>query len=129
MEQPIRLLQFLVCKEFRQLQQDAFAAEKIQTNFYATKFPFRFGVLYVVTCWRKDSRFHKEVIEYTTDYGKSVRSAHMDIEPAKDSVIFRWHTHRVPSDFAIEKPTTLTVRVLLDSRPVFESCLLIEKTP
>ena len=129
MDHPIQLLQFVICREFRQLQQDTFTADKIHTNLYAAKFPFRLGVLYVVTCWRKDGRFHKEVIEYATDYGTSARSPHMDIEPAKDSVIFRWHTHRVPSEFVIEKPATLTVRVLLDSRPVFESYLLIEKAP
>ena len=129
MNHQIQLLQFLVCKEFRQESQDLFTADKILTNIYTSKFPFYFGPLYVVTCWRKDSRFHKEVIEYATDYGTSVRSPHMDIEPAKDSVIFRWHTHRFPSDFSIGRPTVLTIRVILDWKTLLETYLLIEKTP
>ena len=80
-----------------------------------------------MTCWQKDKRFHKEVIEYSTDYGASIRSPHMDIEPVVDSVLFRWHTHQFPTDFPIEKASLLTVRVLLDGKPVFESSLLIEK--
>ena len=128
MEKEIQLLQFFICKEFRQEKQDHFTAELIHSNLTSPKFPFRFGKLYAVTCWRKDRRFHKEVIEYATDYGTSVRSPHMDIEPVTDSVLFRWHKHVFPTDLAIKKPTLLTVRVILDRRPVFESYVLIEKS-
>jgi len=127
MNTEIKLLQFFFCKEFRQQKQDFFLAEGVQTNFYVPRFPFYFRKFYAVTCWRKDHRFHKEVIEYNTDYGASVRSPHMDIEPVKGSVIFRWHTHLFPSDFAIEKPTALTAHVFLDGKVVFESYLLVEK--
>lgn len=127
MEREIRLLQFFIAKEFHELKQDSFQAGAVQSNLYVPKFPYYFSKLYAVTCWRKDSRFHKEVIEYATDYGTSLRSPHMDIEPVKDSVLFRWHTHRFPTDFVIERPTTLTVRVILDGLVRFESYLLIEK--
>ena len=123
----IQLLQFFFCREFQQEKQDQFTVAGVSTNFYVSRFPFHLKQFYAVTCWRKDPRFHKEVIEYATDYGASARSPHMDIEPVKGSVLFRWHTHRFPPDFAIEKPTILTVRVLLDMHPVFESYLLIEK--
>lgn len=129
MDGEIQLLQFFICKEFRQEKQDHFTAELIHSNLTAPKFPFRLGKVYAVTCWRKDQRFHKEVIEYRTAYGASCRSPHMDVEPVTDSVLFRWHKHVFPRNFAIEKPTILTVRVLLDGRAVFESYLLIEKSP
>ncbi len=129
MHAEIQLLQFFICKDFRQEKQDHFTAELIHSNLYAPKFPFRVPRFYAVTCWRKDERFHKEVIEYSTGYGASVRSPHMDIEPVMDSVIFRWHKHPFPADFTIEKPTTLSVRVVLDREIHFESYLLIEKTP
>ena len=125
----IQLLQFLICREFRQEKQDCFTAEMVQSNLYVPKFPYYFTKLYAVTCWRKDKRFHKEVIEYTTDYGASVRSPHMDIEPVTDSVLFRWHTHPFPTDFVIEKPTLLHVRVILDWKVLCHSYLLIEKVP
>jgi len=129
MDGEIQLLQFFIAKDFRLEKQDTFTADGIRGNLSARKFPFRLPHLYAVTCWRKDSRFHKEVIEYATGYGASVRSPHMDIEPVTDSVIFRWHKHPFPSDFAIEKPTTLTIRVILDREIHFESYLLIEKAP
>ena len=129
MNSEIQLLQFLICEEFKQEKQDGYTAQLIQSNFYTSSFPFYFENLYVVTCWRKDQRFHKEVIEYATDYGTSVRTPHMDIEPMKDSVIFRWHTHRVPTDFVIQQPTILTIRVILDWKVRFESHLLIEQRP
>lgn len=129
MEDQIQLLQFFLCREFRQDRQDEYTAERIQSNLYAPRFPFSLGTLCAVTCWRKDKRFHKEVIEYAADYGESIRSPHMDIEPITSSVLFRWHKHLMPAHFVIKKPTTLTVRVILDRRTVFESCLLIEKTP
>lgn len=127
MGRQIRLLQFFICSQFHQEKQDSFKAEGLKSNLYVSRFPHRFRQLYAVTCWLKDKRFHKEVVEYATDYGASVRSPHMDIEPVTDSVLFRWHTHRFPDDFPIEKPTILTVRVFLDGRAVTESYLLIEK--
>ena len=129
MGRQIQLLQFFICKEFRQEKQDHFTAELIHSNLYVPKFPFHFGKLYAVTCWRKDQRFHKEVIEYATEEGSLVRSPHMDIEPVTDSVLFRWHKHTFPTHFRISKPTLLTLRIILDGRPVFESYLLIEKSP
>ena len=125
----IQLLQFLICKEFREEGQDAYFAGLVRSNLYVAEFPCYLNDLHAVTCWRKDNRFHKEVIEYVTDYGKSVKSPHMDIEPAKGSVIFRWHAHQFPTDFAIEKQTVLTVRVILDWEVKFESQLMIEKRP
>ena len=125
----IQLLQFLICKEFREQKQDCYTAELVHSNLYAPRFPFSPGRLYVVTCWRKDQRFHKEVIEYATVYGASAKSPPMDIEPVTDTVLFRWHKHVVPSDFVIERPTLLTIRVILDWKVHFESYLLIEKTP
>ncbi len=129
MDEEIRLLQFVICKKFQQHKQDAYLVESVLSNLYAPSFPFYLDPLYVVTCWRKDQRFHKEVIEYATDYGAVVRSPHMDIEPIKDSVLFRWHTHLFPRDFAIEKPTTLTIRVILDWKVMWESWILIEEQP
>ncbi len=129
MTHEIELLQLLICKEFRQAKQDSFTAEMVQTNFYVPKFPFYFDRLHAVTCWRKDTRFHKEVIEYATDYGTSVRSPHMDIEPVTDHVVFRWHTHPFPTDFVIERPTMLSVRIFLDGKEHFKTYLLIEKLP
>jgi len=128
MDGEVQLLQFFICKEFRQEKQDHFTAELVHSNLTAPKFPFRLGKTYAVTCWRKDRRFHKEVIEYVTDYGATRRSPHMDIEPVTDSVLFRWHKHAFPTDLAIEKPCLLTVRVILDRKAVFESYLLIEKS-
>jgi len=125
----MQLLQFLICKEFREQGQDAYIGDLVRSNLYVPEFPFYLSGLHAVTCWRKDERFHKEVIEYATDYGESVKSPHMDIEPAKDSVIFRWHAHQFPTDFAIERPTILTIRVILDWEVKFESQLMIEKKP
>ena len=129
MEDQIQLLQFFLCKEFRQERQDEYTAERIQSNIYVPRFPFSPGPLYAVTCWRKDRRFHKEVIEYAADYGESIRSPHMDIEPVTSSVLFRWHKHLIPAHFVIKQPTTLAIRVILDSRNVFETYVLIEKGP
>ncbi len=129
MESKIQLLQFFICREFRQEKQDAYTAELVRSNLYVPSFPYHFTQLYAVTCWRKDERFHKEVIEYSTDYGVSVRTPPMDIEPVKGSVLFRWHTHHFPKDFAIEKPTHLHLKVILDWKEHFESYLMIEKVP
>ena len=126
-EGEIQLLQFFICKEFELEKQDQYTAKLIHSNLYAQTFPFSLGKLYAVTCWRKDKRFHKEVIEYATDYGESIRSPHMDIEPVTSSVIFRWHKHLFPAQLVIKEPTVLTVRVILDWNVKFESYLLIEK--
>jgi hypothetical protein len=122
----IKLLQFLICEKFSQQKNDGYLAELVRSNLTLPQFPAFLNDLYVVTCWRKDERFHKEVIEYATDYGTSVRSPHMDIEPVRDSVLYRWHTHHFPVDFSIEKPTLLKIRVILDGEAQFESHLLIE---
>jgi hypothetical protein len=127
MKDQIQLLQFLICRDFRTEGQDAYAGQAILGNLYEAKFPFFFDRLFAVTCWRKDKKFHKEVLEYETDYGAKVRSPHMDIEPVTDSVLFRWHKHQFPSDFAVEKPTHLTVRVILDWEVKWESYILIEQ--
>ncbi|MBI1977382.1 MAG: hypothetical protein HYS55_01365 [Candidatus Omnitrophica bacterium] len=122
-----QLLQFLVCRDFREEKQDFFTAESVHSNIYVHRFPATLKNFYVVTCWRKDEKFHKEVIEFETAYGEVIRTAHTDIEPISDSVLFRWHKHPFPEDFKIKESTTLTVRVYLDNQPRFESYLLIEK--
>lgn len=127
MHSRIQLLQFFVCKDFQQGKQDYYTAALVHSNLTVPHFPYYFDQIYAVTCWRKDERFHKEVIEYSTDYGTSTRTPHMDIEPITDSVLFRWHKHPFPKDFAIEKPTLFTLRVILDWKVLFESYLLIEK--
>jgi len=124
----IQLLQFLICREFRPNRKDSYTGENILGNIYTSNFPFYFDQYYAVTCWRKDKKFHKEVIEYETDEGDKFRSPHMDIEPVTDSVLFRWHKHRFPPTMAIPKPTHLTVRVILDWKVCWESYILIEKT-
>ena len=129
MTDAIRLLQFLICKEFRTERQDYYTAVHVHSNIYVPKFPYYFDQLMAVTCWRKDERFHKEVIEYETSEGKKIKSPHMDIEPITDSVLFRWHKHQFPSHFAIEKPTTLTVRVILDWKVYWETYILLEQAP
>ena len=127
METKIQLLQFIICKDFTQGPNDCYKADMIHSNLYVPKFPFFFEKTFAVTCWRKDTKFHKEVIEYATDYGTETKSAHMDIEPVTNSVFFRWHKHQFPADFAIEKPTLLTVRVVLDWETLFQSYIMIEK--
>ncbi len=129
MPDQIQLLQFLICGEFELGKQDAYTAKIIHSNIYAEQFPYRFPKTYVVTCWRKDERFHKEVIEYATDYGETVKSPPMDIEPVTSSVLFRWHKHQFPSELSMSKPAILTVRVILDWKTVFESYLMIEQAP
>jgi hypothetical protein len=129
MEKEIQLLQFLVCREFTPGQNDSYTAEGMHSNVYVPRFPHTFELTYAVTCWRKDKKFHKEVIEYETDYGKKMRSPHMDIEPVTNSVLFRWHKHQFPPDLTIDKPSILTVRVILDWKVMFESYLMIEQAP
>ncbi|MDP3919877.1 MAG: hypothetical protein Q8R76_03625 [Candidatus Omnitrophota bacterium] len=126
-DKKIQLLQFLVCKGFSAQSNDCYTGESVLSNIYVPKFPFYFDNLFAVTCWRKDERFHKEVIQYVTGYGTSTKSPHMDIEPLRDSVLFRWHKHRFPTNFAIEEPTQLTVQVVLDWEVKFETYILIEK--
>ncbi len=123
----LRLLQFLICRDFNEEKQDSFLAQSVHSNIFAPKFPIQLDGFFVVTCWQKDKKFHKEVIEYETAYGALTRTPHMDIEPVTDSVIFRWHKHPFPANFAIKEPTVLTIRVILDMKVQFESCLLIEK--
>ena len=129
MEDQIRLLQFLICKEFRSERQDQYTAVGVHNNLYVPRFPHQFSETYAITCWRKDKRFHKEVIEYATDYGASSKSPHMDIEPITDSVLFRWHKHQFPSQLTIEKTTILTIRVILDWKPLWETYIMIEQSP
>ena len=123
----IELLQFVICKEFREESQDNFFAGFVVSNIYVPNFPHTLNYLNAVTCWRKDAKFHKEVIEYETDYGVSFKSPHMDIEPARGSVYFRWHAHQFPAKLIIEKPTKLTVRVILDWETKFESYIVVEE--
>ncbi len=127
MEKEIQLLQFMICRDFTPDKNDCYSVEAVHSNLYVPKFPYYFSKTCAITCWRKDKRFHKEVIEYATDYGKLFRSPHMDVEPITDSVLFRWHKHQFPTDFAIEKPTLLTIRVILDWKVLFESYLMIEQ--
>lgn len=129
MEEKIQLLQFFICEKFEAQKKDGYLVEGARSNIYVPSLPHRLNYLYVVTCWRKDSRFHKEVIEYETDEGFRVKSAHMDIEPMKGNILFRWHTHRFPQQLVIEKNTTLRIRVILDWEVAFESYVLVEKTP
>ena len=127
--EPIRLLQFFICEEFEFDADDGCRSQKIRSNLYVPSFPCKLDQLYVVTCWKKDERFHKEVLEYVLDDGAVIKTPHMDIEPVTNHVLFRWHKHRFPADWAIEKPTTLTVRVILDWVVQWETCLLVEGTP
>src|SRR3989338_5047320 len=127
MEDEIKLLQFLICREFREEKRDVFAAEAVHSNVYVSHFPATLKEFYAVTCWRKDKKFHKEVLEFETAYGANVRTPHTDIEPVTDSVLFRWHKHPFPQNFTIEEPTILTVRIYLDKELKFESYILIEK--
>lgn len=123
----IQLLQFFICRDFTADRGDTYLGQNILGNLYVDAFPYHFDQLYAVTCWRKDERFHKEVIEYETDEGDVARSAHMDIEPITNSVLFRWHKHRFPRNFTVQKPTHLSIKVILDSHVVWKSYILIEK--
>lgn len=127
MAEEIKLLQCLVCKEFRQQGHDQYTAQGVLSNLNVPEFPCQLSNLYVVTCWQKDKRFHKEVIEYVTADGKTVRSAHTDIEPATNNIIFRWHKHPFPAQLTIEESSVLTIRVILDWKVYFETCLMVEK--
>ena len=129
MEETIKLLQFVICKEFRHDKQDHYIAEMVHSNLYVPKFPCSLARTFAVTCWRKDKKFHKEVLEYKMGEGPAVKSPHMDIEPVTSSVLFRWHKHEFPSNLVIDKPGLLTIRVILDWNVYFESYLMIEQAP
>ena len=120
----------MICRDFHLGgKQDFYTAESVHSNLYVSRFPHRFEATYVITCWRKDSRFHKEVLEYAFEDGTVIKTPHMDIEPVTDSVLFRWHKHLFPADLEIRKPGLLTIRVNLDWKPMFESYVMIEKAP
>jgi len=123
----IQLLQFFICKEFQTQKHDSYLGEAILSNLYVPSFPYHFDKIFAVTCWRKDKKFHKEIIEYETEDGKKAKSAHMDIEPVTSSVLFRWHKHRFPTSLVVLKPTYLTIRVILDWKVLWESYILIEQ--
>ncbi|MBU9888664.1 MAG: hypothetical protein KTQ49_02190 [Candidatus Omnitrophica bacterium] len=125
----VRLLQFMICKDFEPGPQDCYAAQWVRSNLHVRDYPYRFDSLYAVTCWRKDKMFHKEVIEYSTDDGRIVKTAPMDIEPVTSSVLFRWHKHAFPANFEIKEDSLLHIRVILDWKVHFESYLMIEKKP
>jgi len=126
MPDEIQLLQFIICKDFRHDKQDYFIADQVHSNIYAKEFPLQLSDVYVVTCWRKDQKFHKEVIEYQTEKGEPVRTPHMDIEPVTDSVLFRWHKHQFPTNLVIAEPTILTIRVILDWKLHWQTYIMIE---
>lgn len=123
----IQLLQFFICENFSPEKQDGYKIEGARSNIYVPKFPHPLSDLKIVTCWKKDQKFHKEVIEYQVEDGQVFKSAPMDIEPMKDEIFFRWHTHRFPPDLIIKKSCVLWIRVVLDWKTQFESYLLIEK--
>lgn len=128
MAQDIQLLQFLICERFQVLRRDGYLVEGLRSNLHVPSFPHQLKNLFAVTCWRKDDRFHKEVIEYEAEGQEPLRSPHMDIEPVRDPILFRWHTHRFPAALTVQKPGILWVRVILDWKVQFESYLLIEKS-
>ena len=117
----------MICKSFESGAQDSYAATQVKSNLHVPSFPYRFDKLYAVTCWRKDKKFHKEVIEYATEDGRVLKTPPMDIEPVTSSVLFRWHKHAFPSELEIQKDGLLHIRVILDWKVNFESYLMIEK--
>jgi len=128
-EENIRLLQFTLCKDFETGEQDCYTAHQVRSNMHVPAYPYHFDKLYAVTCWRKDKRFHKEVLEYATEDGHIIKTPPMDIEPITSSVLFRWHKHAFPSDLVIKEDGLLHIRVILDWKVHFESYLMIEKRP
>ncbi len=123
----IKLLQFMICKDFEPGEQDTYAAAQVRSNLHVPSFPYHFDKLYAVTCWRKDTRFHKEVIEYELADGRVIKTPPMDIEPVTSSVLFRWHKHAFPKDLEIKEDSLLHIRVILDWKVCWESYLMIEK--
>ena len=125
----IALHQFILCESFSLLADDGYSAKGVRSNLYVPSFPYCFDNLFVVTCWRKDERFHKEVIEYAYESDVIFRTAHMDIEPVTSQVLFRWHTHKIPPEVILPREGTLKIRVVLDWNVLFEPYLLVEKRP
>ena len=125
--EPIQLLQFFVCEEFEFDTDDGYQAQKIRSNLYVPSFPCHLEQLNVVTCWKKDERFHKEVLEYELEDGTVIKTPHMDIEPVTNQVLFRWHKHRFPSELQITKNSLLHIRVVLDWEKKWETYLMVEK--
>ena len=125
----IKLLQFMVCKDFESGEQDGYKADQVRSNLYVPTFPYHFDHLYAVTCWRKDTMFHKEVIEYELPDGQVIKTPPMDIEPVTSSVLFRWHKHAFPKNLAVKENSLLHIRVILDWKVCWESYLMIEKHP
>ncbi len=125
--EPIQLLQFFVCEDFEFDADDGYKAQKIRSNLYVPSFPCKLDQLFVVTCWKKDERFHKEVLEYELEDGTVIKTPHMDIEPVTNHVLFRWHKHRFPNNLQIKKDSLLHIRVVLDWDTKWETYLMIEK--
>ncbi len=123
----IQLLQFSICKKFETKENDCYTAHLVRSNMVVPSFPYYFNDIYAVTCWRKDKKFHKEVLEYSTADGAVFKTQPMDIEPVTSSVLFRWHKHAFPSNFPIKQDGLLRIKVILDWKIMFESYLLIEK--
>lgn len=126
-DEPIQLLQFFICEDFEFDAEDGYKAQKIRSNLYVPSFPCKLDQLFVVTCWKKDARFHKEVLEYVLEDGTIIKTPHMDIEPVTNHVLFRWHKHRFPSNLQIKKDSLLHIRVVLDWDKKWETYLMIEK--
>ena len=126
-DKAIQLLQFVICRDFLLEGDDAYTGKSIYSNLTVPDFPYQFSDTYAVTCWRKDKRFHKEVIEYTTEDGSVFRTPPMDIEPITNSVLFRWHKHLFPPELSIKASGLLTLRVILDWKVFFETYVMIEK--
>ncbi|HOE69129.1 MAG TPA: hypothetical protein PLH16_05720 [Candidatus Omnitrophota bacterium] len=123
----IRLLQFMVCREFSDGPRDCYDAKACLSNLHVPSYPYRFEKIYAVTCWRKDRKFHKEVLEYGLPDGQLVKTAPMDIEPVTSSVLFRWHKHAFPSGLVIREDSLLHIRVILDWKPLWETYIMVEK--
>ncbi len=128
-DENIRLLQFVICRDFATGKDDCYTANLVRSNMYVPAFPYHFDGLYAVTCWRKDKKFHKEVLEYSTDDGQIIKTPPMDIEPVTSSVLFRWHKHAFPTGLVIKEDGLLHIKVVLDWKVHFESYLMIEKKP
>lgn len=125
----IQLLQFMICRDFEPGEQDCYGSKRILSNLHVKSYPYYFKDLYAVTCWRKDTMFHKEVIEYATEEGRIFKTPPMDIEPVTSSVLFRWHKHAFPADFDVREDGLLHIKIILDWKVHFESYLMIEKNP
>ncbi|OQA57176.1 MAG: hypothetical protein BWY42_00695 [Candidatus Omnitrophica bacterium ADurb.Bin277] len=123
----IRLLQFMICRSFDSGPQDTYKADGLLSNIHVPSFPHHFDRIYAVTCWRKDRKFHKEVLEYELPDGQLVKTSPMDIEPVTNSVLFRWHKHAFPPSLVVKENSLLHIRVILDWKPHWETYIMIEK--